>query len=157
MRVAGISEIKEELKSLPGTAVLDMCLRLARAKKENKELLTYLLFEAHDLNSYIVQLKKVIDESIATCNRSNVYILKKNLRKVLRLVNKHLKFTASKAAEAEVLLYFCYCLHLHNIQVKKNNALANLYYGQIKKITTAIGTLHEDLQHDFNRQLDELR
>ena len=157
MRVASMNEIKEELKSLPGPGVLELCLRLARAKKENKELLTYLLFEAHDPNSYIMQLKQLIDEELSASNKNNLYILKKNLRKVLRVVNKHLKFTSSKAAEVEVLLYFCQSLQQQHVPYKKNNALATLYYGQIKKITTAVSTLHEDLQHDFNRQLEELK
>lgn len=156
MRTASVSEIKQELKALPPAALLEMCLRLTRAKKENKELLTYLLFEAHDPASYIMQLKELIDEELAAADKHNLYILKKNLRKTLRLLNKHLRFPASKAAETEVLLYFCQQLHQHKIPYRKNNALANLYYGQIKKITTAIATLHEDLQHDFTRQLDEL-
>ena len=157
MRVASISEIKEELKSLPAATVLELCLRMARSKKENKELLTYLLFEAHDAGSYTGQLKKLIDEGLSGANKHNMYILKKNLRKVLRMVNKHLKFTGSKAAEAEVLLYFCQSMQQHHIPYKKSNAVANLYYGLHKKITTAISSLHEDLQHDFTRQLNELQ
>ena len=157
MRVASMAEIKQELKALPPAEVLELCLRLARAKKENKELLTFLLFEAHDPASYIQQLKAVIDEGLATSNKHNLYILKKNLRKLLRVINKHLRFAASKAAEAEVLLYFCSSLQEQQIPFRKSNALANLYFGQIKKIAAAIDTLHEDLQHDFNRQLEGLR
>ena len=55
MRVASMAEIKQELKGLPAAEVLELCLRLARSKKENKELLTFQLFEAHDPASYIQQ------------------------------------------------------------------------------------------------------
>ena len=48
MKASTVSELKEELKHLPPAQLLELCLRLARFKKENKELLTYLLFEAHD-------------------------------------------------------------------------------------------------------------
>lgn len=157
MRVASMVEIKQELKDLPAAEVLELCLRLARSKKENKELLTFLLFEAHDPVSYIQQLKTLIDEELAASNKTNLYILKKNLRKLLRTVNKHLRFASSKAAEAEVLLYFCFSLQEQHIPFRKSNALANLYYGQLKKITAAVDTLHEDLQHDFNRQLEGLK
>lgn len=157
MRVASMAEIKQELKALPPAEVLELCLRLARAKKENKELLTFLLFEAHDLAGYIHQLKALIDEGLAASNKNNLYILKKNLRKLLRTLNKHLRFAASKAAEAEVLLYFCTSLQERQIPYKKSNALANLYYGQLKKVAAAIDTLHEDLQYDFKRQLEGLK
>ena len=152
-----MAEIKQELKGLPAAEVLELCLRLARSKKENKELLTFQLFEAHDPASYIQQLKTLIDEGLAASSKTNLYILKKNLRKLLRAVNKHLRFASSKAAEAEVLLHFCSGLQEQQIPFRKSNALANLYYGQLKKIAAAVGTLHEDLQHDFNRQLEKLK
>ncbi len=157
MKVASISEIKQELKALPAPEVLDICLRLARAKKENKELMTFLLFEAHNPDEYIRQLKKLIDDEFALVNLHNYYILKKNLRKILRVVGKHLKFIASKEAEVEVLMHFCRTMILFNTPYRKNNAIAGIYFGQIKKIGTAISALHEDLQHDYSRQLDELR
>ena len=53
MKAATIHEIKQELNTTPPAALLDLCLRLAKYKKENKELLTFLLFEAHDEAAYI--------------------------------------------------------------------------------------------------------
>ena len=53
MKAATLNEIKQELTNLPSTRVLDLCLRLGRFKKENKELLTYLLFEAHNIPEFI--------------------------------------------------------------------------------------------------------
>ena len=156
MKAASIHEIKQELKTLNATELLEVCLRLARAKKENKELLTYLLFEAHDIDGYISHLKSETAEAFTHVHTHNLYFLKKNLRKILSWLNKHLRFAGSKAAEAEVLLYFCVCLHQHKIPYKNSMALHNLYNAQLKKIKAAIGTLHEDLQHDFTRQLNEL-
>jgi len=34
--------------------------------------------------------------------------------------------------------------------------LTNLYNNQVKKIKAVIETLHEDLQHDYNREIEEL-
>ncbi len=157
MKTAGVPEIKTELKNLNAAELLEICLRLARAKKENKELLSYLLFDSYDADGYIGQLKAEIDEALSATNRHNLYILKKQLRKVLSLVNKHLKFMASKAAEAEVLLHFCHSIHLHSIPIKKTNTLTNIYQAQLKKINAAIDTLHEDLKYDFSRQLAGLQ
>ena len=157
MKAAGVPEIKTELKNRSATELLEICLRLARAKKENKELLSYLLFDSYDADGYISQLKAEIDEAISSSNRHNWYILKKQLRKLLSVVNKHLKFMASKAAEAEVLLHFCHSIQLHSIPIKKTNALTNIYEAQLKKAAAAISTLHEDLQYDFQQQLQRLQ
>lgn len=157
MKSAGVPEIKAELKNRSAAELLEICLRLARAKKENKELLSYLLFDSYDADGYISQLKVAIDEALSAANRYNLYILKKQLRKVLSIINKHLKFMASKAAEAEVLLHFCHSVHLHGIPIKKTNALTSIYQAQLKKAAAAIATLHEDLQYDFQQQLQRLQ
>jgi hypothetical protein len=156
MKTAGIAEIKAELKTKNSGELLEICLRLARSKKENKELLTYLLFEAADEGEYISQLKREMEERLANIDGHNLYLLRKQLRKIVGFLNKHLKYTTSKAAEAEVLLHFCGSLHRYSIPYKRTNALFGLYQAQIKKIKVAIGTLHADLQHDFTRQLDAL-
>ena len=44
MKAATLNELKHELSHLPAEELLDLCTRLARFKKENKELLTFLLF-----------------------------------------------------------------------------------------------------------------
>ena len=58
MKAATVNEIKQQLKETKPTELIELCLRLARFKKENKELLTYLLFEADDLQTYIANVKK---------------------------------------------------------------------------------------------------
>jgi hypothetical protein len=50
MKTATIQEIKQELLALPHNELVELMLKLARSKKENKELLTFLLFEAHDID-----------------------------------------------------------------------------------------------------------
>jgi hypothetical protein len=46
MKASSIKEIKTELSSLSAESLQDLCLSLARFKKENKEFLSYQLFEA---------------------------------------------------------------------------------------------------------------
>jgi hypothetical protein len=45
--------------------------RLARFKKENKELLSYLLFEAHDERAFIAGVKTYIDTEIDAIPREH--------------------------------------------------------------------------------------
>ena len=156
MKAATIAELKQELTNLSQKELIELCLRLSRFKKENKELLTYLLYESHDEEGYIRNVKKEIDEQFGTINLSHLYFAKKTLRKILRIISKHVRYTGSRQAEAEWLIHFCQQINEHNIPVEKNQALLNLYNHQIKKIKTAIDTLHEDLQYDYLKQMKEL-
>jgi hypothetical protein len=157
MKSATVSELKATLKATPQAQLIDLCLRLARAKKENKELLTYLLYEADDLQAYMQSVKEEITSAFAEINTGNLHWVKKSLRRILRLTNKHIRYTGSKAAEAELLLHFCQMVKASHIPVLKSAALANLYNTQLKKIEAAIKAQHEDLQRDYVVQLDALK
>ena len=153
MKAATIQEIKQELLALPHTELADITLRLARSKKENKELLTFLLFESHDISGYIESVKKEMEAGFLDINVSHVYFAKKTIRKVLRITNKYIRFSGSKQAEAELLIHFCQLVKDSGIKIDKNPALKNLYQNQLKKIEKAMDTLHEDMQYDLNKLL----
>ncbi|MFT3705608.1 MAG: hypothetical protein QM802_24775 [Agriterribacter sp.] len=157
VKTASLNEVKDELQSLPPAQVLTICLRLAKFKKENKELLTYLLFEAHDLWGYIKTVKQEIDLLFTEVNKSNLYFAKKTIRKILRTTNKYIRYTGSKQAETELLMHFCIALQASGIPIKKNVALANLFANQIKKIEKSISTLHEDLQYDYLKVFKQIK
>ena len=156
MKAASISELKQELANLPSKEVIELCIRLAMYKKENKELLTYLLFEAFDQDAYIANVKKEIDEAFAELPKSTPYLNKKSLRKVLRSISKYSKHTGSKQAEVEMLLHFCRNVKTSGIKIYKSTALTNLYAQQLKKIHSLFESLHEDLLYDYKKQLQEL-
>jgi hypothetical protein len=156
MKAASISDIKQELTNVPPAKLLELCLRLAKYKKDNKELLNYLLFEANDEQAYITNVKTEMEEAFAEINKSNLYFAKKSLRKILRNTAKHIRYTASKQAEVELLLHFCYTLKHSGIPIKNTTVLHNLYQYQLKKAEKVIATLHEDLQYDYLKELDVL-
>ena len=156
MKSATVFEIKDELQQLPPGKLVDLCLRLVKFKKENKELLTYLLFEAHDLDTYIGMVKTETTNEFSEINSSNLYFAKKSIRKILRNINKYIRYTGAKQAEIELLLFYCKTLNESGIPFRRSPALVNLYEGQLKKIKKAIETLHEDLQYDYNRELENL-
>lgn len=157
MKPASVNEIKQKLKELEKKELIEICQRLARFKKENKELLTYVLFEEEDVANYIKNVNEETDESFSQVNVSNVYFAKKTIRKILRIANKHIRYTGSKTAEAEILLHFLTNFKGLNISWRKSTALSNLYAAQIKKIEAAVNTMHEDLQYDYRRELERLK
>lgn len=156
MKAATVQEIKQELINLPQTKVTELCLRLARFKKENKELLTYLLFEADDEESYISNVKTEIDSQFETINKSNVYFVKKTLRKILRTAAKFIRYSGSVTVETEVLLHFCSLVKSLDSSIQKNPVISNIYQNQLKKINKAIASMHEDLQYDYLRKVKKL-
>ena len=156
MKTATIQEIKQELLAVNQTKLLELCLRLAKFKKENKELLTFLLFEAHDEEGYINSVKQLIDEGFTEIPRPNLYLTKKTLRKILRITNRYIKYAGSKQAETALLIYFCRKIKESGIPYQKTTVLNNLYEQQLKKIKIALGQLHEDLQYDYRREVDTL-
>lgn len=156
MKAATINEIKQELQSLPAARLSELCLRLAKFKKDNKELLTFLLFEAADEAAYIAGIKKSIDEEFKGLPKPNLYLTKKSLRKVLRITAKQIRYTGSPQAEVELLTYFLRKLNTSGIAYQDSPVLVNLYRAQLKKVRGVIDGLHEDLQYDYLRELKGL-
>lgn len=156
MKAASVVTIKKELHHRSDPELMELVLRLARFKKENKELLTYLLFEAHNEDGYIEAIKEEIDEMFQSINNTKYFYIKKSVRKILRLTKKYIRYSLKKETEVELLLYFCEKLKEMNPSIFKNITLKKLYYRQIEQIKGKIGKLHEDLQYDFNLQLENL-
>jgi hypothetical protein len=153
MKLSSIIEIKKDLEKRDSNELLEYCLRLARYKKENKELLAFLLFESDNIPVYLENVKQEIEQQFMEINKSNIYFIKKSVRKILRSINKYIRFSLSKQIEAELLIHFCNCLINFSIPLKKSRQLMNLYENQLKKIDAALSTLHPDLQYDFKKQL----
>lgn len=156
MEVASIHHIKKELANLPPGEVQAIVLRLAKYKKENKELLSYLLFDAWNESEYIEQVKAEIDSEFAHLNRSSFYLAKKTIRKVLRTTKKYIRFSGKRETEIELLLYFCQKLKNAPLNYKASKVVFNLYLNQVKRIRKVIGMLHEDLQYDYREALEAL-
>jgi hypothetical protein len=153
MKAASINELKKELEARNHIQLLSFCVRLAKFKKENKELLTFLLFESDDISTYIENVKQETTGFFGEINTSNIYYIKKSVRKILRHVNKHIRFSASKQAEAEMLIHFCNSIINFSIPLHKSRPLLKMYEMQLKKIDESLSTLHPDLQYDLKKQL----
>jgi hypothetical protein len=153
MKAASLKEIKTEINSLHPKRIEELCLHLARFRKENKELLSYLLFESQDEKAYLNEVKAEMDDLFKEVKKGNSYFAKKSVRKILATTNKYIKYTGSKQAEVELLIHFCKKLRKAGIPLPANTALGNLYQRQIQKINKALATLHEDLQFDYSEEI----
>ena len=153
MKAATLNNIKKDLEKRDVNELVDYCLRMAKFKKENKELLGFLLFESGDINDYVVNVKAETEDLFAEINKTSIYYVKKSVRRILKIVNKHIRFSMSKQAEIELLIHFCNCMITHSIPINESVQLNNLYKTQLKKIEEALPLLHPDLQYDFKRNL----
>lgn len=157
MKSSSLSEIKKELHELPPKQLLDLCLNLAKYKKDNKEYLDYLLFEAHDKANFVLQVKSEIDLHFSQIpDNQNLYLVKKGLRKLLRIITKYCKYLNDKAATAELHIYFCLKFKQSKIPYQKSQLLVNMFEQQLKKINTLINGLHEDLRQDYYTELEKI-
>jgi hypothetical protein len=156
MKAASLKEIKTELGLLHPDKLIEVCLQLTKFKKENKELLSYLLFEAGDEQSYINDVKLLIDDSFTAINTSNQYLAKKTIRKALRTANKYIKYSGSKQTEVEILIHFCKACKKSDLKFSANTVLGNIYQRQLIRIKKALSTLHEDLQFDYAAELKDV-
>jgi hypothetical protein len=156
MKAVTVKEISQELLNLTPKELRDLCLRLARFKKENKELLTYLLFEASDEASYVKSVKKEIDLQFDQVNRKSNYFIKKGLRRILLITRKYIRYSHNKKTEIDLLIYYCSKLKKFTPSVQRNAALRNLYLRQTALIREKLGSLHEDLQYDYRLEMEAL-
>ena len=156
MKASTISTLRKELNTLPAGDLLDLCLKLIKYKKENKELVSYLLFDANNEPEFIKSIKEEIDLQFAEINMSHLYFAKKSIRKILKTTNKYIRYSGHKQTEVELLIHFCAKLKQSKIPYKSSNSLLNLFKNQVRKIHIAIASLHEDLQHDYKEELAAL-
>jgi len=156
MKAVSIKELKEELANYSPKELRELCLRLARFKKENKELLTYLMFDSADESLYIEDVKKEIDEQFLQINKKSQYLIKKSFRKILRTIRKYSRYSPKKETEVALMIYFCTRLKNYSPSIYKNTGLQNFYARLIDSIRKKVKLLHEDLQFDFGTELDSL-
>jgi len=156
MKAATAKEIRDELKDRTESELREIVLRLSRFKKENKELLSYLLFEAHHEEDYIESVKAHIDEKLLEINTSNGYYAKKAIRRILKETKKFVRYSGSKETEVALLIHFCKSLQETHPKMMSNKIIRDIVKRQIVLIKVRISTLHEDLQYDFEQQLNEV-
>ena len=156
MKTASVKQLKTELENTPPAELLKFCLRLVKFKKENKELLTYLLFDANDEQEYVKSVNELLRELFLTVNRKNIYFAKKTLRKIVRTANRYIKYSEAETTEPDILIYMCENINALELNLKKNTVLSNMYASLLKRITKAVNAMHDDMQYDYLKIIERL-
>ncbi len=156
MKNHSLNEIKKELQFLDAPKLIDLLLVISKYKKDNKELLAYLLFEAENEDIFLNTIKREMDQLFDEINPTNSYLAKKSLRKILKFTNKFIKFSGKKTAEIELLLHFYKNLNTGTLDFKNSVTLQNLQMRLSHKITKSISQLHEDLQYDYRKLFEQI-
>ncbi|MDO6739068.1 hypothetical protein [Wenyingzhuangia sp. 2_MG-2023] len=157
MDTANLKQLKTELNSMDRTELEAIVLRLAKFKKENKELLTYLLFESDNEQNYVQEIKQEVDLEFTKINTSSYFFIKKSVRRILKSIKTYIRYSNAKETEIELLLYFCKKLKVMSPSITKNQQLLNLFLRELKLIERKITTLHEDLQYDYKHLVENLK
>lgn len=156
MKAVNVKQLKSALATSTREELIEICLTLSKFKKENKELLTYLLFESNSEQGYISSVKAEVDGLFEQINTSSYYFIKKSVRKILRRMKTYIRYSKNKETEIELLLYFCKRLGSLKPSIKKNTVLTNLYLRELASVKKKITGLHEDLQFDYNQEVNKL-
>ena len=72
------------------------------------------------------------------------------------MVTKHIKYSGSKQTEAELLIFFCLEMRKLKLPFQESKVLINLYNRQLQNIQKALSYLDEDLQFDYQAELEEI-
>ncbi|WP_419800739.1 hypothetical protein [Mucilaginibacter sp.] len=149
------ADLKKELQHLNAAEIAALCLRMARFKKENKELLTYLLFKADDPEAFVQQYKEEMDKQFKQLPGKSFHAVK-TLRKIALLMNNQIKYSGLETVKVELLLHFC---HNYIEQVYYHSSykpLHNVFYRFAEKTKAAIQKMQEDLQYDYGNLYNEM-
>ncbi len=156
MKSASLAEIRKELKTLSREEIVELCDKLIRYKRDNKELLNYLLFESNDEDAYATAIKEDVSEAFAATNTRGFYLAKKSIRRALRIADKYIKYSDRPETELDVRLHFCEELRELDIDFRRSKVMLNLYERQVVKIQDIYSDLHEDLQFEFRSRVEAL-
>lgn len=156
MNPAKLNDLKKELLNLDSKALVEICLRVVKYKKENKELVNYLLFNAEEPLEYAELVKSSLLEEFENLPKHYYYSIK-SLRKVLRAMNKHIKYTGSKEVEIEITIWFCDNFLRYTDTKSGQKPLRAILVRQMERISKVLPKLHEDLQFDYHLEFDKLQ
>lgn len=153
MSPASLSDLKKELSGRTYKELFDIIMRMAKYKKENKELLSYLLIDSMNELEYIQHIKDAVSASFIEASSLPLHLSKKSIRKILSVTNRYIKYSGQKQTEVELHIHFCNEFISNKFYKFKNPTLNNVFERQTLKIKKVLGTMHEDLQYDYAEQV----
>jgi len=155
MDTASIKQLKDTLSTLGREALIGLLLRMVKFKKENKELLTFLLFEADDLDTYVHEITLLIEDEFENYRLKTAYYKRKGCRRVLRMLKKYIKYAADKEVEVRLLLAYVSMVAKSKPFIN-DRVIQKIALRQLLLAEKSIVKLHEDLQYEYKLELQEL-
>ena len=104
----------------------------------------------------ISMLVVAMDVEFDSINTDSYFYMRKSIRKILRLLKKYIRYSHSKETEVELLLYFSRKLQQFSPSVFNSRALTNLHQRNMDFVEKKISLLHEDLQYDYQQEIEKL-
>lgn len=157
MKSASLHQIKKELQQKDSGELIELCLKLSKFKLEGKEYLSYLLFDADDEDEYVLLVKEYITSEFEAIPNKNVYYLKKSIRRILRKVKKHIRFSKIPTTELSLTLHYCNELLKFHDELRRSKQMRNVLEKQILSLDKILSKVHSDYKADFRTDIDDLR
>jgi hypothetical protein len=157
MKIASLAEIKKELSHLNEVELKNLIIDLSKFSTENKSYLFFKLYERDNPRLFVEMVQDELEMEFVKANTRHYHFAKKSIQAIRRKLNKYLKLSKEKSAQIELILFFCEKMKLYGFMEFNHPVINNLYTLQISKVEKLISGLHEDLQYDYEFQIDELK
>lgn len=156
MQIPSLSTLKKELQHKEPKELIDLILHLSKLSRDNKTFLYFKLFDAEGSSLFIDTVKEELENAFYKANSSNYFLAKKSAQGIRKILNKNLKLTRDPNAKIELISFFCQQMKEFGFLTYRHPVIDNLYALQVGKVEKLIGTLHEDLQYDYQELLETL-
>jgi hypothetical protein len=157
MKIASLAEIKKELSHLSEIELKNLIIDLSKFSTENKSYLFFKLYGRDNPGLYVEMVQEELEIEFVKANTRHYHFAKKSIQAIRRKLNKYLKLSKDKTAQIELILFFCEKMRLYGFMEFNHPVINNLYTLQISKVEKLISGLHEDLQYDYEFQIEELK
>ena len=157
MKIASLAEIKKELQHLSQKELIGLISDLSKFSTDNKLFLYFKLYGREQPGLFSEMVREELIHDFGNGNTRNAYYAKKSAQAIRRKLNKYLKFTKDKAIQVELIAFFCEMLVEYGYLRHRHPVIENLYLMQVGKIERLLGQMHEDLQYDYQDELEELK
>jgi hypothetical protein len=104
----------------------------------------------------VSSLKLEIDELLSSIEKGPISPIKKQIRRVIRLINRHVKYIGTKVSHVELLLHLCEQLKEHEQDLLSSSKIYSLYELQLNKVRKLLPAVDDDLQYDYEQKINAL-
>ncbi|TVR38558.1 MAG: hypothetical protein EA392_08775 [Cryomorphaceae bacterium] len=150
MNSSSLPQLRKIWKDLSAEELHQLLDRLGRFSRDNKELLHYLLVFGNNEDAYISAICHQLDEGFEGLNRQNITWTRKGLRRLVRMLNRYVRYSGKTDTEIVLRTEFCNRMLVHGIPLEKSAVVGNMFNRELDRISRALSKLHPDQQLDYD-------